>query len=117
MATLSTQSVTRAGITPSYAAVVGGGDACEVGDDIFLHFKNTNAATYTVTLVAPTGNSPYANVPFVFTGVVIPATTGDKMIGPIAAGLFKDPTTGLCSITYTGTTTNGTVACVKLQAP
>lgn len=115
MATLSTQQPTRLGITPTYAAVTGGGDACEVGDNVFLHFKNTNAATYTVTLVSPAGNSPFTNNPYTSAGVVIPATTGDKMIGPVSPLLFKDPTTGLCSITYTGTTTNGTVACVKLQ--
>jgi len=97
MATLTTQAISRAGITPSYAAVAGGGDACEVGDDIYLHFKNTNAATCTVTLA-------------------IPATTGDKLIGPVGA-LFKDPTTGLCTITYSGTSTNTTVAVCKLQAP
>jgi hypothetical protein len=117
MATLTTQQITRAGPTPTYAAVTGGGDACEVGDDIFLHFKNTNAATYAVTLTIATGTSVFPNVPYSFTAVTIPATTGDKMIGPVSALLFKDPTTGLCVITYTGTTTNGTVACLKLQAP
>jgi hypothetical protein len=116
MATLTTQQVTRAGIAPTYAAVTGGGDACEVGDDIMLHFKNTNAATYTVTLAIPSTASAYANVAYTSVTKVIPATTGDVMIGPVGA-LFKDPTTGLCTITYTGTTTNGTVACVKLQAP
>jgi len=116
VATLTTQQVSRAGITPTYGAVAGGGDACEVGDDIFLHFKNTNAATYTATLAIPSSASTYPGVTYTNVAVVIPATTGDKMIGPISA-LFKDPTTGLCTITYTGTTTNGTVACVKLQAP
>ena len=116
MATLTTQSINRAGVTPSFVAVAGGGDACEVGDDIFLEFKNTNAATFTVQLVAPASASTYPNVPYVHAAVTIPATTGDKWIGPISA-LFKDPTTGLCTIAYTGTTTNGTVACVKLQAP
>jgi hypothetical protein len=116
MATLTTQAVNRAGTTPSYAAVNGGGDACEVGDDIFLHFKNTNAATCTVTLAIPAGASTYSNVTYTNVAVVIPATTGDKMIGPIGA-LFKDPTTGLCTITYSGTSTNTTVACCKLQAP
>jgi len=116
MATLTTQTITRAGVTPSYAAVAGGGDACEVGDDIFLQFKNTNAATYTVTLAIPSSASTYPNVTYTNVAVVIPATTGDKWIGPVSA-LFKDATTGLCTITYTGTTTNGTVACVKLQAP
>lgn len=116
MATLTTQSVTRAGVTPSYVAVTGGGDACEVGDDIYLHFKNTNAATYTVTLAIPSSASTYPNVTYTNVAVTIPATTGDKLIGPISA-LFKDTTTGLCTITYAGTTTNGTVGCFKLQAP
>lgn len=116
MATLTTQSITRAGVTPSYAAVAGGGDACECGDDIFLQFKNTNAATCTVTLAIPSGASSYPNITYTNPAVVIPATTGDKWIGPISA-LFKDPTTGLCTITYSGTSTNTTVACVKLQAP
>jgi hypothetical protein len=115
MATLTTQVIVRTGITPSYAAVTGGGDACECGDDIYLHFKNTNAATYTVTLAIPSGSSGFSNVTYTNTTVTIPATTGDKLIGPITAPLYRDPTTGLCTITYTGTTTNGTVACVKLQ--
>ena len=116
MATLTTQSITRAGVTPSYAAVTGGGDACECGDDIYLQFKNTNAATYTVTLAIPSSASTYPNVAYTNVQVTIPATTGDKLIGPVSA-LFKDPTTGLCTLTYTGTTTNGTVGCFKLQAP
>jgi len=115
MATFATQSVTRAGVTPSYSAV-SAGDACEVGDDIYLHVKNTNAATSTVILNVPSSASTYPNVTYTNVSVVIPATTGDKMIGPISA-LFKDPTTGLCTITYSGTTTNTTVACMKLQAP
>lgn len=115
MATLTTQVINRAAITPTYSAVAGGGDACECSDDIFLHFKNTNAATYTVTLAIPPGASGYSSVAYTNTTVTIPATTGDKMIGPITAALYRDPTTGLCQITYTGTTTNGTVAAVKLQ--
>lgn len=115
MATLTTQTIVRTGITPSYAAVAGGGDACEVGDDVYLHFKNTNAATYTVTLAIPSSASSYSTVVYTNTQVTIPATTGDKLVGPITPTLYKDTTTGLCQITYTGTTTNGTVACVKLQ--
>lgn len=116
MATIPTQVVNRAGITPSFAAINGGGDACEVGDNVYLEFKNTNAATYTVTLTVPAAASTYPNVPYTSPQITIPATTGDKVIGPISA-LFKDPTTGLCQITYTGTTTNGTVGCFKNQAP
>lgn len=117
MATLTTRQITRAGLSSSLTAIAGGGDACEVGDDIVLHFKNTNAATYTVTLAIPAAVSTFPNVAYTNTTKVIPATTGDEFIGPISAGLYKDPTTGLCQITYTGTTTNGTVECLKLQAP
>lgn len=116
MATLTTQIISRAGITPTYAAVTGGGDACETGDNIFLQFKNTNAATYTPSIAIPAGKSTFPGIVYTPTAVVIPATTGDKMIGPISE-IYRDPTTGLAQITYTGTTTNGTVACVKLQAP
>lgn len=115
MATLTTQSITRAGVTPTYAAAAGGGDACEVGDDIYLHVKNTDAATRTVTLAIPSSASTYPNVTYTNVAVTIPATTGDKLIGPISA-LFKDATTGLCTITYSAAT-NVTIGCFKLQAP
>lgn len=115
MATLTTQSITRAGVTPTYAAAAGGGDACEVGDDIYLHFKNTNAAARVVTLAIPSSASTYPNVTYTNVAVTVPATTGDKLVGPISA-LFKDPTTGRCTITYDAVT-NLTVGCFKLQAP
>jgi hypothetical protein len=116
VATLTTQAISRAGITPTYGSAAGGGDACEVGDDVFLHYKNTNAAVRNVTLAIPSGASTYPGVVYTNTTVQIPATTGDKMIGPIAAGLYKDPTTGLCTITYDAVT-NLTVGVFKLQAP
>lgn len=115
MATLTTQSITRAGVTPTYAAAAGGGDACEVGDDIYLHFKNTNASARIVTLAIPSSASTYPNVAYTNVAVTVPATTGDKLIGPVSA-LFKDATTGLCTITYDAVT-NLTVGCFKLQAP
>jgi hypothetical protein len=115
MATLTTQTITRAGVTPSYVTPAGGGDACEVGDDVYLHVKNTNAATRDVTLAIPAGASTYPNVTYQNVTVTIPATTGDKLIGPISA-LFKDPTTGMCTIT-TSAQTGVTIGCFKLQAP
>lgn len=115
MATLSTQTVTRAGVGPTYAAANAGGDACETGDSIYLHVKNTNGATRTVTLVVPSSASTYPNVAYQSVAVTVPATTGDRLIGPVSA-LFKDPSTGLCSITYDAVT-GLTVGCFKLQAP
>lgn len=115
MATLTTQSITRAGVTPTYAPAAAGGDACEVGDDIFLHFKNTNAAARIVTLAIPSTASTYPNVTYTNPTVTVPLTSGDKMVGPIAA-LFKDVTTGLCTITYDAAP-GLTVGVFKLQAP
>jgi len=117
VATLTTQVITRAGVTPAYVAGSSGGDACEVGDDIFLHFKNTNAANRTVTLAVPASASTYPNVPYTNPQVTVPLTVGDKMVGPISA-LFKDTVTGFCTITYdVNPPTNLTVGCFKLQAP
>lgn len=115
MATLTTQTILRTGITPTYAAVAGGGDAAECSDDIFIQFKNTNAATYTPTLAIPATATGYSNVVYTSVSLAIPATTGDKMFGPLTPSLFRDPTTGLCQITYTGTTTNGTVGVFRVQ--
>ena len=115
MATLPTQPVNRTGVTPTYAAAAGGGDACEVGDDIYLHAKNTTAGAITVTLAIPASSSAYPNVTYTSTAVSVPATSGDKLIGPISAGLYKDPTTGLCTITYSGA--GLTVGVFKVQAP
>jgi hypothetical protein len=116
VATLITQPVNRAGVTPTYAAAAGGGDACEVGDDIFLQVNNSGTQK-TVTLAIPAAASPYPNAAYTSTAVVVPATTGDKMIGPISAGLYKDPTTGLCTITYSPDVAGLTVGVFKLQAP
>lgn len=115
MATLTTQSITRAGVTPSYITPNAGGDACECGDDIYLHVKNTNASTRDVTLAIPSSASTYANVTYTNVTVTIPASTGDKLIGPISA-LFKDPSTGLCTIT-TSAQAGLSIGCFKLQAP
>lgn len=117
MATLTTQSIVRSGsgLTPSYAACAGGGDACETGDDMFLHVKNTNAATRDVTIAIPSAASTYPGVAYTSTVCTIPVTTGDKMIGPIS-NLYRDPTTGLATITYSAVT-NLTIAAIKLQAP
>lgn len=115
MATLTTQSISRAGVGPTYVTPAGGGDACEVGDDIFLQVKNTSGSAVTVTLAIPSSASTYPNVVYTNTTVSVPATTGDRMIGPISA-LYKDPTTGLCTIT-TSAQTNVTIGCFKLQAP
>lgn len=114
MATLAKQQIVLTGLTPVYSAVNGGGDKAVPADGSFLHFKNTNAATFTVNVDDPTSVAPVGAQAFnADLSVIIPATNGDKMIGPIGAR-FASPADGLAAITYTGTTTNGTVASLQV---
>jgi hypothetical protein len=111
MALLSTQTIDRSGtFAPSYAAVAAS-DTFAPGPNTFVHVKNAGGSSDTVTFVTP-GN--------VLTGVAIadptltvPATTGDRMFGPIPGGYFADPTTGLVTMTHS-TTTSVTCAVLNL---
>jgi hypothetical protein len=116
MATLATQTVTRAGLGPTYAAASGGGDAMACGSDMMLHVKNASGAPITVTIAIPAGASGFSQAAYTSTAVSVPATTGDRMIGPIQPQLYQDPTTGLATITYSGVTSL-TVAAINVQEP
>jgi hypothetical protein len=116
VATLTTQVINRAGLGPTYAAATGGGDAMSCGSGMFLHVKNASGSPITVTLAIPSTASSWANVAYTSTTVSVPATTGDRMIGPIQAPIYQDPTTSLCTITYSGVTSL-TVAAVQLSQP
>ncbi len=114
MALLASQSITRAGVTAAYAAAAGGGDTFTPDRDTFLQVKNASGGAITVTIVTPrtdgVGNAVADNT------VSIPATTGDKMIGPFPAEFYADPSTGLASITYSGVTSL-TIGVFKLSQP
>jgi len=115
MATLTTQVVNRGGTIPTYYAVVAGGDAMQCGSGMFLHIKSANGTPQTVTLVVPAARTyePNVSISNVVVGV---ANASEKMIGPVDAQTFADPTTGLCSITYS-TATSITATAVQLSQP
>ncbi len=102
MALLATQPIVRAGLAPSYAAAAGGGDTFTPNDKTFLQVKNASGGAITVTIVTPrtdsAGNAVADNT------ISVPATTGDRMIGPFPADVYADPTTGVANITYSGVT-------------
>lgn len=102
MATLATQAVSRAGAAPSYAAAAGGGDAFTPSSSTYLHVKNASGAPITVTVVTQR-NDAIGN-PVADNTISVPATTGERMIGPFPAEHYADPTTGLAAITYSGVT-------------
>lgn len=113
MALLAAQEILLAGTTPSYTAV-NASDTFAPGPDIFLHVKNTNAATRDVGIA--TTKTGVGGLAIADAGGTIPATTGDKMYGPFPANHFADASTGLATVTYTATA-GVTAALLKLSTP
>lgn len=101
MALLATQNIVPAGVAESLSAAAGGGDTFTPDDRTFLHVKNGSGGAITVTVVTPGTFRGQAIADY---SVSVPATTGDRMIGPFPAEVFADPSTGLASITYSGVT-------------
>lgn len=99
MALLSIQQVSITGTTPSYGAVAST-DTVVPDDRAFLIVKNAGGSIDNVAVVVPGSTYGQANpdVP-----VAVPATTGERWIGPMVQAL-ADPTTGLISVTHSFTT-------------
>jgi hypothetical protein len=98
MATLAVQSVSSSGLTPAYVAAAGGGDKVVPGAGSYIHVKNGDATATVVTLVTP--------------GTVESLAVADRTVS-VAAGaealiavgnVYKNPTDGLASITYSKVT-------------
>lgn len=109
MAALTTQSIVYAATAPTFGAAAAS-DTAEVGTgrNTFAVYKNTNAATRTVTVTLPTTGTPYTET----AGTVaytLGATTGELWIPlhPDYAGAD-----GRCTIT-TSAQLNVTVAVVR----
>ena len=88
MSAIAIQSIVAAGISTSYQAATSSDTIPGVAtgqERLFIHAKNSNAATATITInaVQPTSAKVpgVGNVSVPAISVVIPATTGDKMIG------------------------------------
>jgi len=100
MPQLTPQVVSLAGLTPTYGAAVAS-TTVPCGDRNWLHVKNTNGSSMTVTLTATARVRGQLAADVV---VTVPATTGDKMIGPLPAELFAGATDNSCAVTYSSTT-------------
>ncbi len=87
---LTVQQVTKAsnGLTPSYTAATSADTYLAVNDGrVFLHAKNTGGAP--VTLTVATQSTVDGNAVADYTAT-IPATTGDKMIGPFQPSIYNN---------------------------
>lgn len=101
MAALATQSIVLTGLAPTYAAAAGGGDTFTPDDRTFIQVKNGSGGAITVTVATP---GTIIGLGIADVSVSVPATTGDRMIGPFPAQHFADPADGLADITYSGVT-------------
>ena len=77
---LTVQQVVKAGVTPSYTAI----DATDTyyyqnSATTFLHFKNTSTVSTVTFDITKTTQGEAVTDPT----ATIPATTGDKMVGPL----------------------------------
>ncbi|MFJ6616677.1 hypothetical protein ACIQOW_03710 [Kitasatospora sp. NPDC091335] len=109
MPLLAPQAVSLTGLTPTYSPAAAS-TTVPCGDRLFLHVKNTAGSSMTVTL---TSTAKVAGQPAADVVVTVPATTGDKMIGPILAGLLAGGTDGSCAVTYSSTA-SVTVALLRI---
>ena len=94
---LAVEQITRAGTDLTDTGSLSTGNTYTFPNDgqTFLHFKKSGAGACTVTIVTPKtiGGMAVADLT-----VSVPASTGDKMIGPFPPDLFND-SAGLCSFT------------------
>lgn len=113
MADLTTQLVDEDGLNPSYDAAAAGGDtfANDTAGRTFIHVKNDDASSHTVTVSAVQSSVRSAAFgPLVKEDISVAIPAGeDRMIGPIKTAAFgKNP-----SITYDDVT-SVTIAVIKV---
>jgi hypothetical protein len=88
---LAVQSITKSGITPSYSAATVDGFAFDNSSGkVFLHVKNTSGSACTVTVDVPVTVEGLVVADLTFS---VPATTGDKMIGPFSPSVYSQDST------------------------
>lgn len=101
MALLTAQSMApTTGLVPSYAAVAAS-DTFVAAPGRYLHLKNTNAATRTVT-VTTVGTAAGGAAIADWSGT-IGATTGELLFPVTVPQHLNDPTTGVGTVTCSAT--------------
>lgn len=106
---LTVQDLAASGITPSYTAAIADGHSVHGDGKTFLHVKNSGGSACTVTIQTPATVSGLAVAEQT---VSVPATTGDKMIGPFPPNTYNQ-VDGDVYIDYS-VTTGVTVAAIRM---
>lgn len=77
------------GVTPAFAAANATGHSIvNVNGTMWLEVKNAGAAVCNITIQTP---ATFKGVAVAEVAVVVPITSGDKIIGPFPADLFNQP--------------------------
>ena len=86
---VAVEKITRAGIDAADTGSLSVSDTYKVLNNgrTFLHFKKTGAGACTVTFISPRTVDGLA---LADPTVVVPATTGDVMVGPFETESFND---------------------------
>jgi len=109
MATLTPQEIVLTGITPTLVAAEAGGDEFVNSGRDFIHIKNGDASSMDVTINSQTPCDQGVDHDVV---VAVPASTGEKFIGPFPKDRFNDAA-GKVQITYSAVT-SVTIGIVRL---
>ncbi|MBT2696345.1 hypothetical protein J7E79_02700 [Bacillus sp. ISL-40] len=108
MADINVQSISQAGITPSFVAASGAGDAFRNDGKSFLHIKNGGGSSITVTI----DSVEKCNQGFDHDLTATITAGQDRILGPFEAKRFND-TDGKLKVSYSAVTTV-TVAAFRL---
>ena len=103
MATLTVNQVSQAGFRDDNAlvAAAGGGDAFLPSDKTFVRINNGGGGAITATFATP---GTVAGLAIADGGGSV-TNAQSRLFGPFPAEIYADPTTGLCTLTYSGVTT------------
>jgi hypothetical protein len=116
MADLTIQDVIEGGLNASYAAASSGGDALlNLDGEVFLHVKNGDTVSHTVTIAVQDGSQEvpgFGTMTKSNVQVNVPASD-DRFIGPFPRAAFNDAN-GKVQITYDAVT-NMTIAALRLK--
>ena len=111
MALLATQAVDLDGLRATYAAATRAGDTFTPGDGTFLHIKNGSGGSITATIVTPGEAFPGAAIADI---TCVVSAGEERFAGPFPTVDFRDPSTGLATVTYSDGT-SVTVAVLKVN--
>lgn len=112
MALLTVQNITRTGLAPAYTAVAAS-DTFTTDVNTFIHIKNAGGSPDTCVVQVLQGDPPGLTIS---DNSVSVTNAQERMIGPLPAQFFADPTTGLATVTHSFTT-SVTAGVFKLIQP